>query len=375
MLAVQDVVRIFPGRPGSAPLRALDRISLDVMLGEFFALLGPSGCGKTTLLQSIAGLETPDEGRISLAGEPVFDAAAGTLVPANRRAIGMVFQSYAIWPHMTVFANVAFPLVHGQRPRPATSEVRKRVLEALSVVKLADFADRPAPHLSGGQQQRVALARAIVARPRLLLLDEPLSNLDARLRDAMRIELRQLVKELGITTVFVTHDQVEAMGMADRIALMRDGRLVDLGTPDEVYFRPRDAFSAGFMGQGNVLAGTIATRGSERVILTAAGAFPADVDATALPDGASATAILRPHVFEPVDAEARDEVGIIKGAVQRESLLGTCRELEIAAGAARLRVNVNAHDMRRAGSAISLRVPRGRCIVLPGPPSPEDVVS
>jgi iron(III) transport system ATP-binding protein len=231
----------------------------DVAKGDFFTLLGPSGCGKSTTLQCIAGLESPDEGEIEMDGELVLCTRRKLLVPANRRNIGMIFQSYAIWPHMTVFDNVAFPLVHGQH-QVRGIDVKRRVMRALDMVQLADYAERPSPHLSGGQQQRVALARALVHEPRLLLLDEPLSNLDAKLRDAMRVELRLLVKALGITTVFVTHDQLEAMSMSDQIALMRSGKVVQLGPPREVYLRPNSAFTADFMGRSNMIAGVLTSQ-------------------------------------------------------------------------------------------------------------------
>jgi iron(III) transport system ATP-binding protein len=368
MLVVEALRRTFPARQGGPPVRALDGVSIAVEQGELFALLGPSGCGKTTLLQSIAGLETPDEGRIRIGDRAVSDADTGVFVPANRRAIGMVFQSYAIWPHMTVFENVAFPLRHGTVPRPDAATVRRRVMDALSVVKLADFAGRPAPHLSGGQQQRVALARAIVAEPRLLLLDEPLSNLDARLRDAMRVELRQLVKSLGITAVFVTHDQVEAMGMADRIALMRAGRIVHLGAPDEVYFRPADAFAAGFMGQGNVLDGVVVRRDGRTVVATAVGDLPVADDADLAPGGA-VTVVVRPHAVDLVDGAAGDATdgadGLLAGTVARDSLLGTVRELEVDVRGTVLRVQADAFEARPAGTRVTVRVRPGRFMVLP----------
>jgi iron(III) transport system ATP-binding protein len=364
MLAVESLHRTFPARQAGNPVRALDGVSITVRQGELFALLGPSGCGKTTLLQSIAGLETPDAGRIRIGDRLVFDAVAGTFLPANRRAIGMVFQSYAIWPHMSVFENVAFPLRHGSTSRPDSSTVRRRVMDALAVVKLAEFADRPAPHLSGGQQQRVALARAIVAEPRLLLLDEPLSNLDARLRDAMRIELRQLVKSLGITAVFVTHDQVEAMSMADRIALMRAGRIIHLGAPDEVYFRPANAFAAGFMGQGNVLDGVVEQRGGGVVVSTAVGDLPV-ADDQQLSEGAAVTAIVRPHAFDVPDGDIDPGPGVFDGVVVSDSLLGAFRELEVDVRGTVLRVQVNAFEARPAGTALTFRLRPGRFVVLP----------
>ncbi|MCL4764980.1 MAG: ABC transporter ATP-binding protein [Hyphomicrobiaceae bacterium] len=246
---MDKVVKRFQG-VGSAVTVALEKLSLKIERGSFFTLLGPSGCGKSTLLRCLAGLETPDEGDILIHGKLVFSASSGTAVPTNRRNLGMVFQSYAIWPHMTVYANVAFPLQVRKVP-----DIRDRTLRALELVGLAGFAERDASKLSGGQQQRVALARAIVAEPDVLLLDEPLSNLDAALRDQMRAELLNIQRTLGITSVYVTHDQGEALSMSDRIALMSQGRLIEVAAPEELYDRPRSVFAARFIGGANILPG------------------------------------------------------------------------------------------------------------------------
>ena len=258
-VSIRGLSKRFSAQAGMAP--ALRDLSLEIPDGTFFTLLGPSGCGKSTLLRCIAGLETADEGDIEFGGAPVFSARQGIDVPPNKRRIGMVFQSYAIWPHMTVIQNVAFPLEIMRHPRP-----RQRAMEALSSVGLADFADRLASNLSGGQQQRVALARAIVPEPTLLLLDEPLSNLDAALREQMREELQKLQQDLHITTIYVTHDQMEALSLSDTIAVMRGGELVEAGTPQDLYARPRSAFSARFVGGANVLSGT-ATSSKEGTLL------------------------------------------------------------------------------------------------------------
>jgi iron(III) transport system ATP-binding protein len=212
---------------GAAPrVFAVGGASFEVHDGELFTLLGPSGCGKTTTLRSIAGLESPDEGRISLGERVLFDAAGRVDVPANRRELGMVFQSYAIWPHMTVAKNVSFPLdVLPKRRRPSRGEIAERVERVLETTELAAYADRAATKLSGGQQQRLALARALVIRPELMLLDEPLSNLDAKLRESMRFELKRLQRDLGLTAIYVTHDQAEALVMSSRIAVMNAGRI------------------------------------------------------------------------------------------------------------------------------------------------------
>jgi iron(III) transport system ATP-binding protein len=223
--------------------------------GAFFTLLGPSGCGKTTTLRCVAGLEQPNSGKVQVGDELFFDGERGIDVPLNQRRIGMVFQSYAIWPHMTVFNNVAFPLQVAKDKSFSSAEMKRLVGDALSTVGLDGFAERPATRLSGGQQQRVALARAIVRQPRLLLLDEPLSNLDAALRENMRNELKRLQKSLGVTTLYVTHDQTEALEMSDQIAVMDKGHIVQLGSPRDIYFHPANAFVARFVGATNLIPG------------------------------------------------------------------------------------------------------------------------
>ncbi len=262
---------------------ALDHVSIDVKEGEFFTLLGPSGCGKTTTLRSIAGLETPDFGVITINGAPVFHSGRDILVPANRRNIGMVFQSYAIWPHMNVFENIAFPLRVSPVHVPET-EIRKRVMDVLETVQLAAYETRQATRLSGGQQQRLAMARALVMRPKLLLLDEPLSNLDAMLREAMRSELRRLQKDFGITTIYVTHDQTEALALSDKIAVMNRGKIAQLGTPRCIYNDPSCVFVADFIGSTNLVRGTVEERaiGSARGYVVANGlGFTCPLPATA----------------------------------------------------------------------------------------------
>src|SRR6185312_1340939 len=231
-------------------------VSFEVPRGKMFALLGPSGCGKTTTLRSIAGLEKPDAGEISVDGKIVFSAERRIHVPPEKRDFGMVFQSYAIWPHMTVYQNAAFPLRVGRRRLPAR-QMAEAVARALHIVQLDGLEDRKATQLSGGQQQRLALARALVKQPPLLLLDEPLSNLDAKLRERMRFELKRLQRELRVTTVYVTHDQSEALALSHEIAVMNDGRLMQVGTPRAVYERPASRFVADFVGTSNFIDGRV----------------------------------------------------------------------------------------------------------------------
>jgi len=251
-LEVADLRKQFSiGRP------AIDGLSFAVPAGEIVVLLGPSGCGKTTTLRCVAGLEHPTSGEISIAGHVVSSPERGILVPPRLRDLGMVFQSYAVWPHMTVRQNVIYPLKHRKIAR---ADAGRKVDEVLELVGLSEYADRPVVALSGGQMQRVALARSIVYRPQLLLLDEPLSNLDAKLRLRLRDDLRVILKQTGMTALYVTHDQAEAVVLGDRIGVMRDGKLLQIGSPDEIYNRPADLFVANFTGATNELIGTLVER-------------------------------------------------------------------------------------------------------------------
>jgi iron(III) transport system ATP-binding protein len=263
MLRIEELVKTFPPGRGekTGRVRAVDGVSITVEDGEMFTLLGPSGCGKTTTLRCVAGLETPDSGEIAIDDRVLYSSKRRVRVPANERGLGMVFQSYAIWPHMNVFKNVAFPLqVLSRRQRPSRKELRARVERTLEVVRLDHLAGRQATDLSGGQQQRLALARALVMEPPLLLLDEPLSNLDAKLREEMVFELKRLQRELGITAIYVTHDQVEALAMSNRVAVMRDGEIEQIGRPREVYEAPRSRFVADFIGTSNFIEGVVESR-------------------------------------------------------------------------------------------------------------------
>jgi ABC-type Fe3+/spermidine/putrescine transport system ATPase subunit len=247
-LEVRNLVKIF------GKITAVDNVSFKVEQGEVVTLLGPSGCGKTTTLRMVAGFEKPNAGEVEIAGRVVVATDRRINVPPERRDIGMVFQSYAIWPHMTVFENVAFPL---NVRRANRQEIKRRVEETLELVGLGNFSDRPAILLSGGQQQRVSLARALVYSPSILLLDEPLSNLDAKLREQMRIELKRLQLKLGFTVLFVTHDQIEAMSLSTRLALMNQGRIEQIGAPQDVYEHPQTPFVEDFLGRILRFTGTI----------------------------------------------------------------------------------------------------------------------
>ena len=254
MISVSGVRKNF--KSGEQTVAALNGIDLQVGKREFFVLLGPSGSGKTTLMRCVAGLEKPDAGTIILDSKTVFSLSPRSNIPPEERQIGMVFQSYAIWPHMTVAENIGLVLTHGPA-RLSKSEARERIRHALRMVQLDDFENRPARLLSGGQQQRVALARALAINPKLLLMDEPLSNLDARLREEVRTKIKKLATELGITVLYVTHDQVEAMVLADRIAVMAHGEVLQVGNPYELYRNPKSPQVAEFFGSMNWLRGKV----------------------------------------------------------------------------------------------------------------------
>ena len=258
MVSVKNLLKIY--KTGADSVRAVDGVTLDVSEHEFFVLLGLSGSGKTTLLRCVAGLEKPDGGEIVINATLVSSAERGFFTAPENRGLGMVFQSYAVWPHMTVFQNVAFPLINGPH-KFSSDDVKKKVMNALELVQLAGLAERPAPFLSGGQQQRVALARALAVEPKVLLMDEPLSNLDARLREEVRDEIKQLAKKFGMAVLYVTHDQVEAMALADRVAVMSKGKVLQCAPPRELYETPLSRDVCEFLGSTNLIDGVVSNGG------------------------------------------------------------------------------------------------------------------
>ncbi|HEY4134860.1 MAG TPA: ABC transporter ATP-binding protein [Alphaproteobacteria bacterium] len=252
MIRIRGLKKEFPTKEGV--VGALRELDLDVQDKEFFVLLGPSGSGKSTLLRCVAGIETPTGGELYINDQLMYSKDKRVSVLPEDRGLGMVFQSYAVWPHLTVFQNVALPLTHGRRKIPR-SQVKDRVMHALSLVQMEKLADRPVPYLSGGQQQRVALARGLAVEPLVLLMDEPLCNLDARLREEVRAQIRDVTKKIGVTVLYVTHDQTEAMALADRVAVMDQGSILQLDSPNEIYRRPVAPIVAEFFGQVNWLSG------------------------------------------------------------------------------------------------------------------------
>lgn len=350
-LAVQCIEKAF-GDAGRR-FRAVDGVSFEVQPGQFYTLLGPSGCGKTTTLRCVAGLERPDAGRVLIEGALV--SGEGRFVPANRRDIGMVFQSYAIWPHMTVFENVAFPLRVGRRRLPR-SEVRTRVLAALEMVHLGGLEVRNATQLSGGQQQRLALARALVRRPRLLLLDEPLSNLDAKLRERMRSDIRALQRRLGIAALYVTHDQGEALSMSDRVAVMLAGKLVQEGTPREIYQQPGSRLVADFVGSSNFIEATVeATTGSGLRLLSAIGELHLEPQGE-VTGGADVVVFIRPENVR-IHPRRPDAVNVFECRVEDTSFLGEHLQCRMDVGGQRLLVRQHPAARLEVGASVYAELP------------------
>ena len=337
------------------PVVALRNISLDVEPGQFYVLVGDSGSGKTTLLRCVAGLETPDEGDIELRGEMVFSSNGSVYVRTQERQIGMVFQSYAIWPHLTVYDNIALPLLHG-RHRPPRSEVRKKVNEALEIVGLSDLGNRPAPNLSGGQQQRVALARAIAVSSKMLLMDEPMSNLDARLRHEVRTQIREVARHYGTTVLYVTHDQEEAMSLADQMALMRHGVILQRGTPEDLYDRSVSREVAEFFGPMNIIEGELAGDGQ---INTGLGSIEAPTN------GLTEKAVvvgLRPEKVQlnPSDANGKN---VFDAKIDDRVYLGGVKVYQVKAGDTNFRID--APDNYNIGETVKIKLPMEAMRVFP----------
>lgn len=330
---IEDLVKEF------GDVRASDGVDLQIKDGEFVTLLGPSGCGKTTLLRCIAGLETPDSGRLTLGGRVAADPAAKLFIPPEKRQLGMVFQSYALWPHMSVRGNVSYPLRVARAPR---SEVNERVASLIKVVGLEGLRDRMPSELSGGQQQRVALARALATGSDLVLFDEPLSNLDAGMRITMREEIRSIHRTMGTTSILVTHDQEEALALSDRVVLMSKGSVIQIGTPREVYASPRNEFVAQFFGFENIYSATMG-KGAERTLVLDGGSAAIPVpDGYRLDDTTTGVAIKASHVR--IGAAVRAEDGLVlSGRVRTRSYVGDRTEFVVEAGALEVRAVVLNH--------------------------------
>ena len=353
---------------GRAPVvKAAQDVSFEVPEGTLFTLLGPSGCGKTTTLRSIAGLEKPTSGEIRIAGDVVYSSDGNIFVAPNRRNFGMVFQSYAIWPHMNVFDNAAFPL-QVRRNGPSRKEIADKVTRVLAAVGLDQLAGREATKLSGGQQQRLALARALVMEPRLLLLDEPLSNLDAKLRERMRFELKRLQRDLRLTTVYVTHDQSEALALSHQIAVMNEGRVVQIGSPRDIYERPRDRFVADFVGNTNFLRGAvIATDGGDgATVSTALGEWRVHC-ARRLQLSDAVVVSVRPEDVELTEQAPvhGDGDNVCAGIVDAKVFLGDFVDFQVKVADSVLLARVHPSLRTPVGDPIHVRMKAEKCIALP----------
>lgn len=343
---------------------AVDHIDLDISAGEFFTLLGPSGCGKTTTLRMIGGLEKPDAGKVTVGDEVVVSVSDRRFVQPDKRDMGMVFQSYALWPHMTVFENVAYPLkMRGLRK----SDIGDRVEESLRLVGLEGFSSRPSPLLSGGQQQRVALARALVYSPRVLLLDEPLSNLDAKLRVTMRQELKELQGRVDVTMIYVTHDQTEALSLSDRIAIMNSGRVEQVGTPQQIYLHPATAFAQDFLGQTISIDGRVDGPGVVKVAGDVENLIHVAMDSAKMAVGDEVTVAIRPeqmltHDTMPSGAESRN---IIRLVVEEATFVGDHYEYKGQIGDTLAVIPLPSNKQYAAGETVYLEFPESAAAVWP----------
>lgn len=357
---IQDLVKTFRTKFGA--VTAVDHVSMEIKRGELITLLGPSGCGKTTTLRCIAGLERPDDGDVIIDGRSMFRKG---FVPPSQRNIGMVFQNYAVWPHMTVAANVAYGLKLEGIPRQARTQ---RVHEILALVGLAGLERRYPAQLSGGQQQRVALARALVRQPKVLLLDEPLSNLDAKLRERMRFEIRRIVKQLQITAVYVTHDQAEAMVLSDRIAIMESGKIIQVGSPAEIYQRPATRFVADFIGMTNILEGQVEQVDKERglaLVITGIGRTLCKLhNPTSIPTNANVYLSVRPEDIEVLIDDTSPRANIYKGKVTERAYLGHLLYLFLAIGDVQIRVQCHPRLQVEEGQEVRIYLDPERCVVL-----------
>lgn len=331
MIRIEGLSKTYASQEVGKP--AVRDVSLSSPRGKFLTILGPSGCGKSTTLRCVAGLEQPDEGQIWIGDQLVFSSSSRTNLSPAKRGIGMVFQSYAIWPHMSVFQNVAYPL---KRQGVRSSERKEMVRAVLEMVGLTELAERPAPLLSGGQQQRVALARAIVAEPRVLLLDEPLSNLDSQLRRELRVYLRRLQERLDLTVLYVTHDQTEAMSMSDLIVLLKDGQVIEEGSPTEVYHRPRTEFGAKFVGEANLIPG-------EAHEVREDGAVEVETDLGVIAAGSwqqrpnkgdRVVLMVRPEDLRVLDKQDEEEHdNVLHGVIESHMFVGAYQDLEVVSNA------------------------------------------
>jgi iron(III) transport system ATP-binding protein len=363
MLKVTDMCKEFPNEHGNK-VYAAQHVTFEVEQGKLFTLLGPSGCGKTTTLRSIAGLEKPTSGEIEVFGRLLYSSDKKVFVAPNQREIGMVFQSYAIWPHMNVFQNAAFPLKVG-KTKYTKKQLEDKVLRALHVVALDGLESRESTKLSGGQQQRLALARALVMEPQLLLLDEPLSNLDAKLRERMRFELKRLQRELGITTIYVTHDQNEALALSNQIAVMQAGRIMQIGTPREIYELPANEFVADFIGNTNFLKGRV-TGANERQgyhnVSTSSGSL-VTFSMENLHVGDPVVVSIRPENID-ISLERPDSPNVWEAVVDTEIFLGESMDIQLRSGDFVIQARTHPSVNYSTGTKVYLKMNVEKCVAM-----------
>jgi iron(III) transport system ATP-binding protein len=363
MLSVKALCTEYRDERGQL-VKAAQDVAFEVPEGKLFTLLGPSGCGKTTTLRSIAGLEKPKSGEVSIGGRVVYSSEKNIFVAPNKRNFGMVFQSYAIWPHLNVFQNAAFPLEVGNN-KLNRQQIREKVMRVLHTVGLEDLADREATKLSGGQQQRLALARALTMEPQLLLLDEPLSNLDAKLRERMRFELKRLQRELNLTTVYVTHDQSEALALSHEIAVMNQGRIVQIGAPRDIYDRPCNKFVADFVGTSNFIDATViaAGNGNERYRVRSAIGELVAASIDSLRTGDAVVLSVRPEDIE-LSEQRPDGVNVCEGTVHAKVFLGEYLDFQVAVGDRLLLARVHPSMKTPIGHKIYLQICAEKCVAI-----------
>jgi len=342
-------------------ITALSDVNLTIPSNKIFTLLGPSGCGKTTLLRCIVGLEMPDSGEIGIGDEIVWSKDSAIFVPPEKRGLSMVFQTYAIWPHMNVFDNVAYPLQVRHEPR---KEIKRKVEKTLRFVQLEGLENRPATKLSGGQQQRVALARALVPEPKVILFDEPLSNLDAKLREETRKELRSFLTKLKITAVYVTHDRIEALSLSDVIAVMKAGRIMEIGTPKEIYFSSGQQFVVDFVGRTNLIEGRVVNIGSDGALVSTAMGTIACKAQTATPVGSMVTVSIRPEFINVTTGDCGKERNAFRGRVESLVFVGEAYEGEIRVGETRLVTKIAPTAIIKEGDEIGLCIDPDGCSIL-----------
>jgi iron(III) transport system ATP-binding protein len=340
-------------------IKALDNVDLTIPANQIFTLLGPSGCGKTTLLRCIVGLETPDTGEIRIGDEVVWSKEKNISIPTEKRGLGMVFQTYAIWPHMNVFDNVAYPLQIRNVPRDV---IRQRVAKTLSFVHLEGMEKRPATKLSGGQQQRVALARALVAEPKVILFDEPLSNLDAKLREETRKDLRIFLSKLKITAVYVTHDRIEALALSDTIAIMCEGQIIEVAAPQKIYFDAKHRFVADFIGRANLVKAMVRAQEGDYTIVDS-GLGTIACERRDIPTGSEVTLCIRPEFIRIASGAAGGE-NVVNGRVESLTFVGEAYEAEIRVGNELLLAKIDPDANLNEGNAVSFSLDPAHCLLL-----------